>query len=399
MPAPSRGGSAVSALLKTSTRRAQVCSQCRSNGITTSSNTTRPTTTPSQRAPLNAARRFYSSEATAAATSTPSSFTQPPPLSEQQQQTEPATATTTGRFRIKSGIILTRPPLLTRTLTPFESSFFLYQKRLNERLAAPFRSSFYFKTDTAADLDWRIKLKERHGVPAKDIGRYNPRGRMGWNDELLVGSRTSEPDEVTERLVRDAEMRVSEDGEVIAEDERVPVERPLPRRTEADEKNDVRRLDRALDRTLYLVVRRGEGEKATWGFPSGDVPTHENLHEAYIYSFLLQSTLNMFANYLVLQTALRVLAESAGVNMNTWIVGRVPVAHHVRDPVVGADGKEAPRSGEKVFFLKGRIMAGQADLKGNRHGLTDFKWLTQDELRTELPADYFRSVRNMFADR
>ncbi|KAK3692262.1 39S mitochondrial ribosomal protein L46-domain-containing protein [Podospora appendiculata] len=379
MPAPSRGRSAVSALLKTSTRRAQVCSQCRSNGITnTSSTTARPT--PSHRtqpSPLSAARRFYSSEAAAAAATS----TQPPPSGQQQPPTEtdsPATTTTTTtRYRIKSGIILTRPPLLTRTLTPFESSFFLYQKRLNERLSAPFRSSFYFKTDTAADLDWRIKLKERHGVPAKDIGRYNPRGRMGWNDEVLVGSRTSDPAEVAERLVLDAEMRVSEDGEEIAEDERVPVERPLPRRTEADEKNDVRRLDRALDKTLYLVVRRGEGENATWGFPSGDVPTHENLHE----------------------TALRVLAESAGVNMNTWFVGRVPVAHHVSDPVVGPDGTETPRSGEKVFFLKGRIMAGQADLKGNRHGLTDFKWLTQDELRAELPADYFRSVRNMFADR
>jgi large subunit ribosomal protein L46 len=71
-------------------------------------------------------------------------------------------------------------------------------------------------------------------------------------------------------------MRVSEDGEEIAEEERVPVERPMGRRTEADEKADVKRLDRALERTLYLVVKGKDGK---WRFPEGDVPTQEALHE------------------------------------------------------------------------------------------------------------------------
>jgi large subunit ribosomal protein L46 len=81
--------------------------------------------------------------------------------------------------------------------------------------------------------------------------------------------------------------------------------------------------------------------------------------------------------------------------MNTWIVGRVPVAHHVVKPVLGDDGAAVVQPGEKVFFLKGRIMAGQADLAGNKHGLTDFKWLTREELQDALPADYYHSVRNM----
>ena len=84
--------------------------------------------------------------------------------------------------------------------------------------------------------------------------------------------------------------------------------------------------------------------------------------------------------------------------MNTWLVGRVPIAHHVREPAFaeGEDAKSAPeKRGEKIFFLKGRIMAGQADLSGNRFGLTDFQWLTKDELKQTLPRDYFHSVRNM----
>lgn len=128
-------------------------------------------------------------------------------------------------------------------------------------------------------------------MPAKDIGRYNPRGRTAWNDEVLVGSTTSDPDTVRERLLADAVVTVSEDGEPLAVEERVPVERPAPRRSEADEKRDVRRLDRAMDRTLYLVVRRGgagkagEGEEDVWEFPTGVVPTEEALHEVRFFFF------------------------------------------------------------------------------------------------------------------
>ncbi|KAL2258097.1 hypothetical protein VTK26DRAFT_8733 [Humicola hyalothermophila] len=360
MSAPGRG----SALLRSSQR---VCYQCARSPATTISRPALPLST----------RRYYAAEAAAAPTpSQPSQPIPPPPVTTSQK---PAADPT--HYRIKSGVILTRPPLLTREQTPFESAFYLYQKRLNERLTAPFRRAFYYKQDTAADLDFRIKLRERHGVPAKDIGRYNPRGRMAWNDEVLVGSTTSSPEEVYNRLLADAEVRVSEDGEPIPPEERVPVERPMPRRTEADEKNDVRRLDRKLDRTLYLVVRREVADKDkktnVWEFPTGVVPTDEALHE----------------------TAARVLAESAGVNMNTWIVGRVPVAHHVVRPVLGEDGSSLVKRGEKVFFLKGRIMAGQADLTGNKHGLTDFKWLTQEELQEVLHPQYYRSVKGMMDPR
>jgi len=99
-----------------------------------------------------------------------------------------------------------------------------------------------------------------------------------------------------------------------------------------------------------------------------------------------------------MQAAQRILDQAAGVNMNTWIVGRVPVAHLVTEPTLGADGSVQSR-GHKTFFLKGRIMAGQADLKGNPLGYTDFKWLTREELQKELAPEYFRGVRNMMAER
>ncbi|KAK4204431.1 39S mitochondrial ribosomal protein L46-domain-containing protein [Triangularia verruculosa] len=352
--APGRG---AAALLRGSQR---VCLQCtRSSTPLLLLRTTTPTTT----SLLHPRRTFAAEAVPSPIPEQPTTTSQPPP--------PPSPGPGPSPYHIKSALILTRPPLLTRLPTPFESSFYLYQKRLNERLVAPFRKDYYFKQDTAHDLEWRIKIKERHGVPAKDIGRYNPRGRMAWNDEVLVGSTASSPSTLTEVLLKDAEVRVSEDGELIAPEEIVPVEKPMPRRTEADDKDDKTRLDRKLDETLYLVVKHGRTGK--WGFPMEQVTTEEALHH----------------------TAKRALQEAAGVNMNAWIVGRVPVAHRVVAPEVEPETKKLVRRGDKIFYLKGRIMAGQADLSGNTQGLTEFRWLTQREMKKVLPEEVWESVKGM----
>lgn len=335
MNASSRGSNAAAALLR---RKTNVCTSCRTSQST----------------------RFYSAAPEAA---TPTSPIPEPPIAAPQKQA----------YRIKSGVILTRAPLLTRKLTPFENAYFFYQKRLNERLAIPFIHTLYFKRQTAAELDWQIKVAERDGIAGKDIGIYYPKGRNSWNDELLVGSTLSDEDRLRDILLKDAESRVTEDGDRADPDEIVPVERPMNRITEADTTNDLRRLDRKLDRTLYLVVKNGEG---VWQFPTDNVPPDEHLHE----------------------TAQRALEWTAGVNMNTWLVGRVPVAHMVNHPKFNED-KSLARRGEKVFFLKGRIMAGQATLEGNRYGHSDFNWLTREELKKKLPSDYFSAVRNMMPTR
>ncbi|KAI1433932.1 39S mitochondrial ribosomal protein L46-domain-containing protein [Xylaria sp. CBS 124048] len=342
MTAPSRGGSAAVALLK---KQANLCASCRNLHI-------RPYSISAETAPIAEA---LSPELT------------------KSRQPRPPTARRRAEYKIKSGIIVTRAPLLTRALTPFENAFFFYQKRLNERLVLPFRHTFYFKEDTAGDLDWRIKFEERGNIAAKELGRYYAQGRNSWNDELLVGSTLSNEERIRDILLKDAELRVTEDGEKAPPEEIVPVERPMDRITEADKNNDVRRLDRQLDRTLYLVVQGGDGQ---WKFPTRDLSTEENLHEA----------------------AAKVMTDAAGVNMNTWMVGRVPVAHMVIEPQFNED-KSLKLRGEKIFFLKARIMAGQADLTNNKLGLKDFNWLTREEIKVKLHSDYVHAIRNMMADR
>ncbi len=86
--------------------------------------------------------------------------------------------------------------------------------------------------------------------------------------------------------------------------------------------------------------------------------------------------------------------------MNTWIVGHVPVGHHTKFPryADGRGGKWA-EVGEKTFFMKGRIMAGQADLTENRFGLDDFRWLTREEIAKVVAKRYWSYVKNMIGDR
>ncbi len=223
--------------------------------------------------------RFYSaaapaepssSQASAAATAT----------TPKSQQPHPSTA-----YDLRSGLILTRPPLLTRPLHPFESSFFFYQKRLEERLNNTFIPSIYYKPDTPRRMEWDLKIKERQGTVAKELGVYNGKSSTAWQDELKVGDQLSSEDHLIKSLLKDAAARVSDDAEVIPDADVVPITLPSGRETEADKKGDVKRLDRQLDRTLYLVVKGKDG----WVFPADIIPPGENIHEVSIPFFFLIS--------------------------------------------------------------------------------------------------------------
>lgn len=87
--------------------------------------------------------------------------------------------------------------------------------------------------------------------------------------------------------------------------------------------------------------------------------------------------------------------------MNTWVVGHVPIGQY---QLTYPSPKPSSVSGlqefgAKTFFMKARIMAGQVNLKDNKLGLKDFKWLAKDELQKEVDDEYWRQVKNMLAER
>ncbi|KAM3072015.1 hypothetical protein ACMFMF_007412 [Clarireedia jacksonii] len=222
------------------------------------------------------------------------------------------------------------------------------------------------RTTPPAEAAWKKYRKERNGVAGRDLGGYQAYGEERWHDEVLVGSDLAEPDKVREKLVKEAVGGDETSGEEV---EGIEI---FPRETEADRKGDQRSLERRLAETLYLVVKGGrEGENA-WGFPRGEIVGREMLHTA----------------------AERILRQTAGTNMNTWIVGYVPIGFSTIEP-----SEKFSRKGEKVFFMKGRIMAGQANLKGNEMGVSDWKWVTKGELQGLVTPRYWSQVRGMLADR
>jgi large subunit ribosomal protein L46 len=169
---------------------------------------------------------------------------------------------------LRAGVVLSRPPQLTRDLTSFEKAFFLYQKRLNERLALPFTQYFYYRKGTPSLIDWKKKIAERK-TPARDIGRYNPYLEDGWHDEVLIGAQEGEPEHMMDALLKDVEVPVvnkfqTEEAK-LEEANKDLIQRPMPRVTEADNSGDQKSLNRLLSRTLYLLVKGKEGQ---WQFPT-----------------------------------------------------------------------------------------------------------------------------------
>ncbi|KAL8731433.1 MAG: hypothetical protein Q9166_003408 [cf. Caloplaca sp. 2 TL-2023] len=299
---------------------------------------------------------------------------EPPPSGRVLPSNTPSTSLHTA-YKIKASVLLSRPAQITRDLTPFEKSYFLYQKRLNERLAMPFSRYFYYQKGTPGDVEWKRKIKERL-TPARDIGVYSAYGKEGWDDEVLVGARESELEVQAEALLRDAEAEglMGEEGQEVKKQE---IEKPMPRVTEADKVGDTKSLDRKLQRTLYLVVREGHGGR--WWFPNDSLVGKESLHTA----------------------AERIIVQAGGVNMNTWVVGNIPLGHYIMNYGATAEKKDNPEElrGEKYFFMKGRIMAGQANLTDNKLGLTDFQWLAKDEIRKTLTPRDWNAIKNILAER
>jgi large subunit ribosomal protein L46 len=84
--------------------------------------------------------------------------------------------------------------------------------------------------------------------------------------------------------------------------------------------------------------------------------------------------------------------------MNTWIVGHAPAGYLIQKPRLG-DNSSVLEPGEKTLFMRGRIMAGQADLMGNLFGLSDFQWSTKQEAGKRLPPKYFSAVEKIMSDR
>lgn len=145
--------------------------------------------------------------------------------------------------RIAASVILTRGPQITRDATPFEQAYFDYQEKLDRHESAVFPQDFYFKKGSVAERRWKEDVQSRDAA---------------MKDPSLSLSAAVERDSTTPATTTTT----------------APIQL-ADRITQADKDNDIKKLDRALQCHLYLIVKQHN----QWQFPQTDLQANEYLHE------------------------------------------------------------------------------------------------------------------------
>lgn len=238
-------------------------------------------------------------------------------------------------------LVLLRTPVVTADLPVFQQQYYAYQKELWKRLMWTFPKWYYYREGTLAEQ----KFRELNKNPVFNNPNLEfPTGRPDikqqrdrrFKQELRLPKTYDELDELTDSMSR----------KIV----------PNLRTTEADRTNDRRSLERALARTLYLVISE-DGEKS-WTLPTFGTdgqPLHKAAEEG--------------------------LYRMGGDELNYFNV--LPTPMHVRQQPLRMD-----------FFIKLHILSGQFKPTGD----VAYVWVTKDEAAEYLDAAYYAEIRHLMSD-
>lgn len=153
------------------------------------------------------------------------------------------------------------------------------------------------------------------------------------------------------------------------EDKYADMYTPAPRRTEADEKNDTKSLERALDERLYFVVKRSE-KSQNMQFPqvlvSDDGTKMVDYAEQAFKSVTMPGT----------RPKLHFISYSPACHLEHVY----PVRYQQKHDVYGL----------KIFFYRAILMSGEVD--EIRNGV-DYVWARDRELKGLLGAEYHAAIK------
>ena len=148
---------------------------------------------------------------------------------------------------------------------------------------------------------------------------------------------------------------------------------PAPRITLADDTGDRRTIERRLDTSLFLLVKK-DRESHAWQFPQGGWEEDKDGHS-------------------LRATAERELKEECGEDLPVYFVSNAPNAMYAYEfPPNIQESRNA--FGAKVFHYRAWYQGIYGDSKAAtpvlnaQEGLVDFAWVAPDEMHEYLPAGY-----------
>jgi large subunit ribosomal protein L46 len=260
-------------------------------------------------------------------------------------------ASTVALDSLRAALLLTRQPIVTPELSALERVYYNYQEELERRIMWTFPHYYYFKKGS---------LSERRFIKAQ-------KGPVSKQPNVLYEK--GEPDVVHNRERKhkqDVIIPKEEYEESSMSDISRPVE-PNSRITEADKANDTTSLERALPRTLHLLVK---DSKQGWKLPSFTLPQETPLHRAA-------------------ESGLR---ELGGEGINTWTVARSPAAvlKYENEKLVQSEFQKDGLVRE--FVIKSHILSGAFKPQN-----LEYAWLTREEIEKRVSNEYFEATEFLYS--
>ena len=163
---------------------------------------------------------------------------------------------------------------------------------------------------------------------------------------------------------------------------------PASRVTEADEKDDRRSLERKLQDSLFLLVKRNRKENA-WQFPQGKLKEDETLRSAaervidratgknfsnqkhtypshHLYPLYMVTNYNLYVN-----NNFRFVGKS-----RRWFISNAPIGHYCYEYPESVQ-KTRNQFGAKVFFYRAQMLSDAIKLETRLY--TDYAWISRNE--------------------
>src|SRR5437763_414194 len=167
------------------------------------------------------------------------------------------------RYRIVAGIVLARPPIILRDPHPFELQYYLYQQKLGQFHSTQFPINFYFKKGSSTEKQWLQGKKKLVDEAVETFDFKNDKNLQNIKKSLFknyedVASSSSKNESFTKDLLTEEELKIAD------------------RITKDDLEDNTKSLDSALQRTLYLIVKKPR-LKDSWQFPQGGLDGSETL--------------------------------------------------------------------------------------------------------------------------